>query len=65
MATLVVDVPGFQLPVENVGAFSGLPGLSCSYVIVRLPDGLPTGALDLRIRLRGVTSDARKLNIAP
>jgi hypothetical protein len=64
-AILVVDVPGYQLPVENVGALTGVPGLSGSYIIVRLPDGLPTGALDLRVRVRGVTSDARTLNISP
>ncbi len=64
-AVLVVDVPGYNLPVENVGALAGVPGMSASYIIVRLPDGLPTGDLQLRIRLRGVTSDARTLNIAP
>jgi len=64
-AILVVDVPGYNLPVENVGVLSGVPGLSGSYIIVRLPDGLPTGALQLRVRLRGVTSDASTLNISP
>jgi len=64
-ATLVVEGPGFNLPVENVGALTGVPGLSGSYIVVRLPDGLPTGALDLRVRLHGVTSDARTLNISP
>ncbi len=64
-AVLVVTVPGYTLPVENVGALTGVPGLSCSYVIVRLPDGLPTGALEFRVRLRQVTSDARTLNISP
>jgi len=64
-AILVVDVPGYNLPVENVGVLSGLPGLSGSYIIVRLPDGLPTGALQMRVRLRGVTSDASTLNISP
>jgi hypothetical protein len=64
-AILVVDVPGYQLPVENVGTLTGVPGLSCSYIIVRLPDGLPAGALQMRVRLRGVTSDARTLNISP
>jgi hypothetical protein len=64
-AILVVDVPGYQLPVENVGTLTGVPGLSCSHIIVRLPDGLPTGALQMRVRLRGVTSDARTLNISP
>jgi len=64
-AVLVVDVPGYQLPVENVGVLTGVPGLSGSYIIVRLPDGLPAGALQMRVRLRGVTSDARTLNISP
>lgn len=64
-AILVVDVPGYNLPVENVGAVTGVPGFSGSYIVVRLPDGLPTGALDLRVRLHGVTSDARTLNISP
>lgn len=64
-AILVVDVPGYNLPVENVGVLSGVPGLSGSYIVVRLPDGLPTGALQLRVRLRGVTSDASTLNISP
>jgi hypothetical protein len=64
-AILVVDVPGYQLPVENVGTLTGVPGLSGSYIIVRLPDGLPAGALQMRVRLRGVTSDARTLNISP
>jgi hypothetical protein len=64
-AVLVVDVPGYLLPVENVGALAGIPGLSASYIIVRLPDGLPTGDMQLRVRLRGVTSDARTLSIAP
>jgi len=64
-ATLVVEVPGFNLPVESVGSFSGIPGLTCSYVTVRLLDGMPTGTMNLTIRLRGVTSDARKLTISP
>lgn len=64
-AILVVTVPGYVLPVENVGALTGVPGLSGSYVIVRLPDGVPAGALEMRIRLRQVTSDARTLNISP
>ena len=62
---LVVDVPGANLPVENVGTLSGTVGLSGSYIVVSLPDNLPTGALQLRVRLRGITSDARILNIGP
>jgi hypothetical protein len=64
-ATLVVEGPGYLLPVENVGALTGVPGLSGSYIVVRLPDGLPTGALQMWVRLRGISSDARTLNISP
>jgi hypothetical protein len=62
-AVLVVDVPGFNFPVQNVGSLTGVPGLTGSYIVVKLPDGLTAGAHDLRVRLRGVTSDARTLNI--
>ena len=61
---LVVEAAGINLPVENVGPIM-IPGLNSSYVIVRLPDNLPSGQLELRIKLRGVTSDARILNISP
>jgi len=62
---LSVEVPGgVNLPVENVGTLS-ISGLISSYIIVRLPDNLPTGALELRIRVRGVLSDARTLHISP
>ena len=61
---LVVEANGVNLPVENVGPLS-IPGLNSSYIIVRLPNNLPTGALQLRVRLRGVTSDAKTLNISP
>ena len=61
---LVVDASGVNLPVENVGPFS-LPGFPGSYIVVRLPDNLPTGPLELRVKLRGVSSDLKTLNIAP
>ncbi|HEV8367904.1 MAG TPA: hypothetical protein VGQ39_08135 [Pyrinomonadaceae bacterium] len=64
-AVLVVEVPGVNLPVEDVGPLSGVPGMNGSYIVVRLPDNLPTSALQLTVRLRGVTSDARTLNISP
>lgn len=64
-ATLVVEGPGYLLPVENVGPLAGVTGLTGSYIVVRLPDGLPTGALQMWVRLRGVSSDARTLNISP
>jgi hypothetical protein len=61
---LVVEASGVNLPVENVGTLS-IPGLSSSYVIVRLPDNMPTGSLDLKIKLRGVTSNTTTLSISP
>jgi outer membrane protein assembly factor BamB len=61
---LVVEVAGFNLPVENVGALA-IPGPSGSYIVVRLPANVPTGLLELRVKLRGVTSDAKTLNISP
>jgi PQQ-like domain len=63
-AVLVVEVAGVNLPVENVGPLS-IPGLTGSYIIVRLPNNVPTGSLELRVKLRGVVSDARTLNISP
>ncbi len=63
-SVLVVEAAGINLPVENVGPLA-ITGLSSSYIIVRLPDNLPNGQLELRIKLRGVTSDARILNISP
>ncbi|HKY29005.1 MAG TPA: S8 family serine peptidase, partial [Pyrinomonadaceae bacterium] len=37
-----VQAAGVPLTVENVGKVSGVPGLDASFVIVRLPDGLPS-----------------------
>ncbi|HZI48275.1 MAG TPA: PQQ-binding-like beta-propeller repeat protein, partial [Pyrinomonadaceae bacterium] len=61
---LVVEASGVNLPVENVGTLS-IPGLSSSYVVVRLPDNIPTGALNLKIKLRGVVSNTTTLTISP
>jgi outer membrane protein assembly factor BamB len=61
---LVVEAGGVTLPVENVGALS-IPGLSSSYIIVRLPDNAPTGVVELRVKLRGATSEAKMLNLSP
>ncbi|HKG58394.1 MAG TPA: hypothetical protein VKB05_01355 [Pyrinomonadaceae bacterium] len=33
---------------------TGVPGLDASFVIVRLPDGLPAGELPLTITVRGL-----------
>lgn len=53
-----------SLPVEAAGPLTGVPGLTGTYIVVKLPDGLPTGALQLTVLFRGVTGDARTLNIS-
>lgn len=64
-STLSVQANGVNLPVESVGPVTGVAGLNGSYIIVRLPDGLPSGDLALTITVRGVTSGPRILRIAP
>jgi len=61
---LVVEAGGVNLTVESVGSI-GVPGLGSSYIIVRLPDNVPTGLVELRVKLRGVASDPKMLNISP
>jgi outer membrane protein assembly factor BamB len=61
---LVVELGGVNLPVENVGTLSIL-GLNSSYIVVRLPDNVPTGLQELKVKLRGVTSEVKMLNILP
>ena len=36
-----------------------------SYIVVRLPNGLPTGNLSLTVTLRGLTSGVAILRIVP
>jgi uncharacterized protein (TIGR03437 family) len=55
--------PSVPLTVEAVGPVSGVAGLTGSYVVVRLPDGLPTGDLQLTLSLAGVTSNTTTLSI--
>lgn len=64
-SVLTVQASGVNLPVESVGALSGVAGLNASYIIVRLPNGLPTGSLQLTITLHGLVSNATVLNISP
>src|SRR5262249_49784750 len=64
-SVLVVAGGGLNFPVENVGPLNVVPGLTCSYIVVKLPDGLSAGAVQLTVRLRGVSSDARTVNIIP
>jgi len=40
-------------------------GLTGSYIIVRLPDALPTGNLSLTVTVRGLTSAVTVLPIEP
>ena len=55
--------PSVPLTVEAVGPVTGVAGLTGSYVVVRLPDGLPTGDLQLTLTLGGVTSNTTTLSI--
>jgi len=64
-ALLSVQAGTTPLTVEAVGPISGAQGLTGSYVVVRLPDGLPTGNLSLTLTLGGVTSNATTLSIVP
>jgi uncharacterized protein (TIGR03437 family) len=56
VARVSVTAGGILLPVENVGAVTGVPGLDASYIVVRLPDGLPSGNLPLIVIANGVQS---------
>lgn len=60
---LTVQASGFPLTVENVGPVSGVAGLSASYIVVRLPDGLPSGDLSLTVSWNGATSNTALLGI--
>jgi hypothetical protein len=63
---VTVQASGFMLPVENVGTLTGVTGLNASYIVVRLPDGLPTGELPLTIAVGGiVNSNSVTLSISP
>ena len=62
---LTVQASGFDLPVENVGPFTSVSGFNGSYIVVRLPDGLPSGDLPLTVTLNGNTSNIAILGISP
>ncbi len=63
---LWVRANGVLLAVESVGTVSGVQGLNASYIIVRLPIGLPTGNLPLTVTLHGVPStNSPTLEISP
>lgn len=64
-SVLSVQANGVNLPVEKVGTVTGVTDMSSSYIVVRLPDGLPTGNLSLTVTLRGLTSGVTILPIGP
>ncbi len=63
-STLSVQANGVNLPIESVGPITGTGAPGGSYIIVRLPDGLPKGNLALTITLRGLSSAPLILPIA-
>jgi len=62
---LSVKINDTVLVVQNVGPVTGVNGLTGSYLIIRLPDNLPSGNLSLTVTLRGKTSAPATLQIAP
>jgi hypothetical protein len=62
---LLVQASGVTLPVESVGSITNIPGLDASYIVVKLPDGLPTGDLQLVVTLRGMASNLSTLQVVP
>ena len=70
---LSVHIAGFgTLPIENVGAITGVTGLSASYIVVRLPAELSTlnpspgpNNLTLTVKMGSAESNATILKIAP
>ena len=55
-SVLSVTAGGISLTVENVGPVTGVAGLNGSFIVVRLPDNLPSGDLPLLVALNGVSS---------
>jgi hypothetical protein len=65
-SVLRVEASGLALPIEAYGPLTGTPGLTGSYIVVKLPAGLPTGtSLQLVVWLYGINSDPKTLTIAP
>lgn len=63
---LTVRAGGITLTVESVGPMAGVAGMNASYIVVRLPDGLPVGDLPLAVTLRGQPSgNSPTLSISP
>jgi uncharacterized protein (TIGR03437 family) len=64
-SALTVQAMGIYLTVESVGPVSGVTGFVASYIVVRLPDGLPPGDLPLVVTLNGAMSNTATLSISP
>ena len=62
---LRVEVSGLSVPIEAYGSLTGTPGLTGSYIVVKLPDGLSSGSKQLVVWLFGTSSDPKTLTIAP
>lgn len=66
ISKVTVTASGISLSVENVGPLFGVAGLEASYIVVRLPDGLPPGNLPLIVTANGVqSSNAPILGVSP
>ncbi|HEY6047273.1 MAG TPA: hypothetical protein VIU65_11765 [Pyrinomonadaceae bacterium] len=66
VSKVTVTAAGISLTVESVGPLFGLPGRDASYIVVRLPDGLPPGNLPLIVIANGVqSSNSPTLGISP
>jgi hypothetical protein len=53
-----------MLPIEH-SVFSLREATQFSMIIVRLPNNLPTGDLNVSVTLRGSTSNTAKISISP
>ena len=69
---LTVNVAGYAnpLPIENVGPITGVPGLSASYIIVKLPADLPNPSpgpnnLTLTVKMGSASSNVTLISITP
>lgn len=61
---VMVEAGSFSFPVEAIGPLVDA-GITGSYLIFRLPANSPTGQIQITVRLRGLASDPRTLNIVP